>query len=122
MGIRTKAVQFSPTGRAFVAATTEGMMLFSLDETLSFDPFELDIDVTPENTIKTLEKKQYLKALIMSFQLNEEDLISKIFYGIPPSQIQLTAKDIPVNYLPKVLSSLQDLCTDHHIPISFIME
>ena len=37
----------------------------------------------------------------MSFQLNEEDLISKIFYGIPPSQIQLTAKDIPVNYLPK---------------------
>ena len=81
--IRTKAVQFSPTGRAFVAATTEGMMLFSLDETLSFDPFELDIDVTPENTIKTLEKKQYLKALIVRVLIKKNTLffiVSLIFY------------------------------------------
>mmetsp|Transcript_6925 Transcript_6925/g.8609 ORF Transcript_6925/g.8609 Transcript_6925/m.8609 type:complete len:483 (-) Transcript_6925:30-1478(-) len=104
--IRTKAVQFSPTGRAFVAATTEGMLLYSLDETLTFDPFELDIDVTPENTLMTLNRGQYLKALIMSLQLNEEELIRKVFYGIPPSQIQMTAKDIPANYLARILSFL----------------
>lgn len=78
--IRTKAVQFSPTGRAFVAATTEGLLQYSLDETLTFDPFELDIDVTPENTLKTLQRGQYLKALIVSikFQLKKQFFNIKI--------------------------------------------
>jgi len=104
--IRTKAVQFSPTGRSFVAATTEGLLVYSLDERLTFDPFDLDIDITPDTTRATLEQGQYLKALIMSFQLNEEDLIREVFYGIPPSQIQLTAKEMPSNYLLKVLAFL----------------
>merc|ERR1712137_656170 len=68
------------------------------------DPFELDIDVTPENILLTLNRGQYLKALIMSFQSNEEELIQKVFYGIPASEIQLTAKDIPANYLERVMS------------------
>ena len=37
----------------------------------------------------------------MSFQINEDSLIKQVFYGIPVSQIQLTAKDIPANYLDR---------------------
>lgn len=46
--IRTKSLGISPTGRSFAAATTEGVLIFSIDESFIFDPTDLDIDVTPE--------------------------------------------------------------------------
>ena len=39
--IRSKCVQFSPTGRAFAVASTEGLLVYSLDDALVFDPIEL---------------------------------------------------------------------------------
>jgi periodic tryptophan protein 2 len=45
---RTKCVKFAPTGRSFAAATTDGVLLYSVDESFIFDPTDLDIDVTPE--------------------------------------------------------------------------
>jgi len=39
--LRCKALQFSPGGRQFAVATTEGLVQYSLDDTLVFDPFEL---------------------------------------------------------------------------------
>jgi periodic tryptophan protein 2 len=45
---RTKCVKFAPTGRSFGAATTDGVLLYSVDESFIFDPTDLDIDVTPE--------------------------------------------------------------------------
>lgn len=46
--IRTKSLQISPTGRSFGAATTEGVLIYSLDDSFIFDPTDLDVDVTPE--------------------------------------------------------------------------
>jgi periodic tryptophan protein 2 len=61
-----KCIRFSPTGRAFSVATTEGLVTYSLDTSVSFDPFELDIDITPENILNVvLPQKQYLKALVV---------------------------------------------------------
>jgi periodic tryptophan protein 2 len=57
----------SPTGRAWCAATTEGLLIYSLDERMIFDPLDLDVDITPDNILKTLKKKEYLKALVVSF-------------------------------------------------------
>lgn len=62
---RVAAVSFSPTGRAWAAATTEGIIIYSLDETLFFDPFDLDIEITPDNIMTVLQNKQYLKALVV---------------------------------------------------------
>jgi periodic tryptophan protein 2 len=59
------SVQFSPTGRTWSAASTEGIQVYSLDEALLFDPFELDIDITKENILKTLHDSHYLKALVV---------------------------------------------------------
>lgn len=39
--IRAKALQFSPSGRAFAVACTEGLLVYSLDDSLVFDPYEL---------------------------------------------------------------------------------
>lgn len=46
--IQTKSLRIAPTGRSFVAATTEGVLVYSVDESFIFDPTDLDINVTPE--------------------------------------------------------------------------
>ncbi len=46
--MRCKCIQFSPTGLAFAVASTEGLLVYSVDDSLVFDPFELGEDVTPE--------------------------------------------------------------------------
>lgn len=101
-------MQFAPTGRAWAAATTEGLLIYSLDNRsalcqtraallgglwvhaltylsyycrLLFDPFDLDIDVTRDNVTKVLEQRDFIKALVMSFRL-----------GIFLSLISLTMK------------------------------
>lgn len=46
--VRTKCLRLAPTGRSFAASTTEGVLVYSIDDTFIFDPTDLDIDVTPE--------------------------------------------------------------------------
>ncbi|BFZ60013.1 U3 snoRNP protein [Saitoella coloradoensis] len=101
--VRTRAVKFSPTGRSFAAASTEGLLVYSLDDNLLFDPFDLDIDVTPSTTLQTLRQKQYLKALVMAFRLNERYLIHQVYETIPPADIPLVAHDLPLPYLSRLL-------------------
>ena len=45
---RTRGLHISPTGRSWVAATTEGVVVYSMDDNMIFDPTDLDLDVTPE--------------------------------------------------------------------------
>lgn len=46
--VRTKCLRIAPTGRSWSAATTEGVLVYSMDDNFIFDPTDLDIDVTPE--------------------------------------------------------------------------
>jgi periodic tryptophan protein 2 len=60
---RTKCVRFAPTGLQWAAASTQGLLLYSLDDSLTFDPSELDLDITPANTEKAIADKAYSRAL-----------------------------------------------------------
>ncbi|CCX09741.1 Similar to Periodic tryptophan protein 2 homolog; acc. no. Q9C270 [Pyronema omphalodes CBS 100304] len=102
--IRVTGLSFSPTGRSFACATTEGLMIYSLDNTMLFDPFDLDIDVTPDNTRYVLkEDKDYLKALVMSFRLNEKYLIHEVYESTPVEDIPLVVGGLPTVYLGRLL-------------------
>ncbi|EAT81744.1 hypothetical protein HBH56_119140 [Parastagonospora nodorum] len=101
--VRVPAVAFSPTGRAFCAASTEGLLIYSLDNTFQFDPFDLDISVTPSTTLDTLAQKDYLKALVMAFRLNERNLVRRVYEATPVSDIPLVVKDLPSVYLGRLL-------------------
>ena len=72
-------------GRSWAATTTEGLMTYSLDSNLVFDPFHLEMDVTPENVQKSLQKRDYSVALMLSFRLNERSLIQQTVENIPMS-------------------------------------
>ncbi|THH32799.1 hypothetical protein EUX98_g1385 [Antrodiella citrinella] len=100
---RTKCVRFSPTGRAWAAASTEGLLIYSVDDTLVFDPFDLDIDLTPQSLLSVLSSREYLKALVMAFRLNEKPLIRKVYENIPRQDIRLIARQLPVVYLAAML-------------------
>ena len=101
--IRVTAVGFSPTGRAFCAASTEGLLVYSLDRALQFDPFDLDVTVTPASTLEVLAEHDYLRALVMAFRLNERPLIRRVYEAIPVADISLVVKSLPTVYLARLL-------------------
>lgn len=54
--IRCKSLQFSPNGRSWAAATTEGLMEYSLDESVVFDPLDLDMELTPDAVLSAVRQ------------------------------------------------------------------
>ncbi|TMW63776.1 hypothetical protein Poli38472_002717 [Pythium oligandrum] len=104
--VLSKAVMFSPTGRSWAAATTEGLLIYALDETLTFDPFDLDEEITSDNIKRTLKKQEFAKALLMSLHLNEEELIQRCVEGIPVANIPLVAQSLKDTYLKRLMELL----------------
>jgi periodic tryptophan protein 2 len=79
-------------------------LVYSLDTAPLFDPFDLDISVTPSSTLHVLQKeKDYLKALVMAFRLNEAALIRQVYEGIPHTDVALTVAELPIVYVPRLL-------------------
>ncbi|XP_053995438.1 periodic tryptophan protein 2 homolog [Hylaeus anthracinus] len=101
--VRVFSLQFSPTGQAWAAVTTEGLLIYSLDVGLVFDPFQLELGITPETVKETLNEKEYTKALMMASKLNEKLLIKCVLENIPCRDIELTVTDLPDIYIEKVL-------------------
>ncbi|SJM86960.1 probable Periodic tryptophan protein 2 [Zygosaccharomyces bailii] len=119
--VRVMSIQFSPTATAFAAASTEGLLVYSVDDTIVFDPFDLDVDVTPQTTLESLQNKSYLEALVMSFRLNEKYLISKIYESIPVSQINLVSSNLPVVYVSRILRFIAEYSMEsQHIEFNLI--
>ncbi|KAF9022363.1 WD40 repeat-like protein [Hymenopellis radicata] len=100
---RTKCVRFSPAGRTWAAASTEGLLIYSLDDTVLFDPFDLSIDLTPQTVLDVLTSREYLKALIMALRLSEKPLIQRVYEKIPRGDIRLVVRQVPVMYVPNLL-------------------
>lgn len=101
--VRVTGVAFSPAGNAFCAASTEGLLVYSLDNVLQFDPFDLNMEITPASTLAVLEENDYLKALVMAFRLNEAGLIKRVFLAVPYTDIPLVVQDLPVVYVPRLV-------------------
>lgn len=129
--VRVTAAAFSPTGRSFCAASTEGLLVYSLDTMFVFDPFDLDINITPDSILATLEAAKsnsstaltssssseppptaadtdtsnpsFLKALIMAFRLNESSLIRTVYESIPSADIPHVVRSLPTVYITRML-------------------
>uniref|UniRef100_A0A1B6D3H1 Small-subunit processome Utp12 domain-containing protein n=1 Tax=Clastoptera arizonana TaxID=38151 RepID=A0A1B6D3H1_9HEMI len=104
--IRIYSLQFSPTGQAWAAVSTEGLLIYSLDGANLFDPFQLDISITPDSIRQTLYQQEYSKALMMSLRLNEQFLVQEVVESVPPKNIELCVATLPDVYAEKVLKFL----------------
>ncbi|KAG7196594.1 hypothetical protein KM043_013084 [Ampulex compressa] len=113
---RVFCLRFSPTGQAWAAATTEGLLIYSLDMSLVFDPFLLEVGITPDTVKDTLNDKEYSKALMMSLKLNEKLLIQCVLENIPHVDIELTVTSLPNIYVEKLLNFIAiELESTRHI-------
>lgn len=104
--VRVPALAFSPTGGAFCAASTEGLLVYSTDTALVFDPFDLGMDTTPETALEALATKDYVRALTIAFRLNEEALIDRIHANIPSNDIDLVVRTLPQHHVLHLLRTV----------------
>ncbi|PRW59321.1 periodic tryptophan 2-like protein [Chlorella sorokiniana] len=107
--IRTRHVSLSPTGRSWAAATTEGLLLYSVDESLVFDPTDLAEDVTPAAALKALGQGAHLKALLMAMRLNDPKLTQHVVLSTPRAQVSLVVNQLPPAVVPQLLTALGEL-------------
>ncbi|XP_046886720.1 PWP2 small subunit processome component [Hypomesus transpacificus] len=104
--IRVTSLRFSPTGRSWAATSTEGLLIYSLDGALVFDPYDLDLDVTPLSVRRQLRKMEWASAIVLAFRLNESLLTQEVLEAVPHQQIPVVCGSLPDVYVEKLLSFL----------------
>lgn len=116
LAIRAACVRFAPDGRSWAAASTEGLIIYSLDDALQFDPTGLELETTPMAVGVALTRREYGRAMPMALCLNEPFLIRAAFVAVPPEEIQLVASALPPPYLPRFLAFLgAEIDTSRHL-------
>ncbi|XP_042189769.1 periodic tryptophan protein 2 homolog [Callorhinchus milii] len=101
--IRVSCLRFSPTGRSWAATTSEGLLIFSLDGSVVFDPFDLDEEVTPVSVRRTVQRQEFTAAVVMAFRLNENCLILEVLESVPHTEIGVVVASLPAVYVEKLL-------------------
>lgn len=81
--VNVYSVRFSPSAQSYAAATTEGLLVYSLDRGVVFDPLNLSLEVTPKAARESLHEYNYSTALLMALKMNEIKLIEEIIEQIP---------------------------------------
>ncbi|XP_032485862.1 periodic tryptophan protein 2 homolog isoform X1 [Phocoena sinus] len=104
--IRVTSLRFSPTGRCWAATTTEGLLIYSLDARMLFDPFELDTSVTPVQIRAALCQRDFTRAILMAFRLNERKLLQEALESVPWDEIEVISSSLPDLYVEKALEFL----------------
>ncbi|XP_040211280.1 periodic tryptophan protein 2 homolog [Rana temporaria] len=104
--IRVTALRFSPTGRSWATTSTEGLLIFSLDSSTVFDPFQLDEEVTAGSVRRALRAAQWTRALVMAMRLNEESLLQETLESVPCTDIKVLCSSLPELYVERLLAIL----------------
>lgn len=124
--IRCLEIRFSPDGQQWAATTTDGLLIYSLDDTMLFDPMDgLLPDMTPENILAHIDNGQYMIALYMALKLNDENLIQKVVASVPINKILQTImiKDNNNMFMGRYLNRLLCVISDmiDRLPITDIL-
>ena len=110
--VRVQALCFSPVGGAFCAASTEGLLVFALDSALQFDPFDLDLDVTPAAVNGAIARGDCLRAMILAFRLNERSLMRRVYVATPLTDVALVVSSLPTVYLSALMGLIIHMIND----------
>ncbi|XP_053561685.1 periodic tryptophan protein 2 homolog [Bombina bombina] len=101
--IRVSALRFSPTGRSFATTSTEGLLLYSLDSSSVFDPFQLDEEVTAGSVRRALRNGDWTLGIVMGMRLNEEQLLQEALESVPCTDIVVLCSSLPELYVERLL-------------------
>lgn len=65
----------------------EGVLLYSLDEGLVFDPTDLGVEVTPAAVHSAAARGAWLQAFLLALRLNQPPLLRHVILSTPPKQV-----------------------------------
>lgn len=116
LAIRAECVRFAPDGRSWAAASTEGLLIYSIDDALQFDPTGLELTTTPTAVGLAVSRGEYGRAMPMALCLNEVHLIRTVWQAVPPEAVQVVAAALPRPYLARLLMFLgAEIDTSRHL-------
>ena len=104
----TQCLRFSPTGRDWAAATTQGMQIFSVDPALLFVPLDLDMAVTPQAVKQAIATQQFPTALTFALQLGEGQLLRETAGSIPVDAVEMVVRALDTRLLSDLMRFLAD--------------
>lgn len=113
--VGVSCLKFSPSGQQWTAATSEGLMIYSLDRGFIFDPYQMSIEVTPKAARHFIKENEYSSALIVALKLNEINLIQEIIEQIPHTDIDLVLDNMPNNFIHRTIDFIAKMLNGHHI-------
>lgn len=112
-GLSCLQLDICQTGRFWAAITGDGLMMYSLDDSVQFDPFDLEIDCTPDSVIESLNAKDWLRSLVFALKLSDKALFLNTFLAIPFQHIDLTLRSLPPRYLSRLIFFLGNYLFSH---------
>ncbi|XP_030758339.1 periodic tryptophan protein 2 homolog [Sitophilus oryzae] len=101
--VRVFSLQFSPTGEQWAAATTEGLLIYSLTAGLIFDPWDLQLGITPMAVKNAIKEEDFSNALTMAIKINEANIIQEVIESIPIKDVELLISNLQKKYISKLL-------------------
>jgi len=106
--LRVTDIQFAPTGRAFSLVSTEGLLTYSLDRHLVFDPLDLSAAITPATVRAALDRGGHAPALGMAVRLGEKDTLREAVERAPLDQLELLAPQLSLAHLHTLLQFMAE--------------
>lgn len=104
-----RSVLFSPTGRSWSCLTPEGLLIYSINDSILFDPFDLTPDLSPETVLSALNDGKHLQALVYALRLNVFSVQKVVFSSMPCEVIDLLLSQLPTKYLLPLLKMIANL-------------
>ena len=106
--LRCRSLALSPSGHTWAAATTEGILLYSLASAARFDPTDLAEDVSVPTAHRLLGSGQPLQALLVATRLNDPALTAHCLFSVPGDQVAAVAAQLPGAAVVPVLRVVAD--------------
>jgi len=108
----TMQVSFSSTGREWAAVSNEGLLIYTLDDDMVFDPISMTEDITPKQVLSNLFEGKYAVALLISLHLNESTLVKQVIEGTPYDKIVHVVKSVTPDHLDRLIEYTSQFMAD----------
>jgi len=104
--VRCKQLSFCSTGREFSVVTTEGLLIYRLDDDMVFDPIALTEAVTPNSVWTALTNQEWSRALTLSLILSEPGLVEEVLDRTPNDCVEIVVRGISKQNLGNLVVAL----------------
>lgn len=105
----TRCVSLAPTGRTWAAATPGGVLMYGLDNTLTFDPTDLAEDITPAAVMHCLKVGAYLRGVLIAIRLGEQELTQQVLICTAPGIVPSIVATLPSSAVVPIIQALGDI-------------